>query len=86
MKHHEQQDTTIFVEVNCYRSAEQNKDEVRIEGRKSDGTPYTIIADATVFIRAVRQIEQFEGRESIAEQVQRLQQARPFEAKKGTAQ
>jgi hypothetical protein len=33
------------VELNYYRNAGQNKDELRIEGQKTDGTPYTIIHD-----------------------------------------
>ncbi len=33
------------VEVNYYRNGGQNKDELRIEGQKADGTPYTIIHD-----------------------------------------
>lgn len=32
-------------EINYYRNAGQNKDELRVEGQKSDGTPYTIIHD-----------------------------------------
>lgn len=33
------------VELVYYRSAAQNKDELRVEGQKQDGTPYTIIHD-----------------------------------------
>jgi hypothetical protein len=33
------------VECVYYRSGAQNKDELRIEGQKADGTPYTIIHD-----------------------------------------
>lgn len=33
------------VETNYYRNAGQNKDELRVEGQKADGTPYTIIHD-----------------------------------------
>ncbi len=33
------------VELVYYRNAQQNKDELRIEGQKSDGTPYTVIHD-----------------------------------------
>ncbi len=33
------------VEAVYYRNAAQNKDELRIEGQKADGTPYTIIHD-----------------------------------------
>lgn len=33
------------VEVSYYRDPSKNKDEIRIEGQKADGTPYTIIHD-----------------------------------------
>jgi hypothetical protein len=33
------------VELSYYRNAAVNKDEIRIEGQKQDGTPYTIIHD-----------------------------------------
>src|SRR5262249_30530311 len=33
------------VECVYYRNAQQNKDELRIEAQKQDGTPYTIIHD-----------------------------------------
>ncbi len=33
------------VELNYYRNAAQNKDEIRIEGQLTNGTPYTVIHD-----------------------------------------